>query len=132
MQCATSQCRPTKIVCGYIADSSNLFSILAYKLGTEFSLRELSQQTLCSSGENCDTVLWSIGASYSDSDTDAQLDLLRSCAAFVRVIAIVAPSDRRISAAALEAGAFACWANGSSIEELKAIIRRASQFRMLE
>jgi DNA-binding NtrC family response regulator len=132
MQCATSQCRPSKIVCGYITDSSNLFSILAYKLGAEFSLRELSQQTLCSAGESCDTVLWSIGASYSESTTDVQLDLLRRCAAFVRVIAIVAPSDRRISAAALESGAFACWANGSSIEELKAIIRRASQFRMLE
>lgn len=132
MQCAASQCAASKIVCGYIADSSNLFSILAYKLGTEFSLRALSQETLCSAGESCDTVLWSIGASYSESETDAQLDLLKSCSERVRVVAVVAPSDRRISAAALEAGAFACWANGSSIEELKAIIRRGSQFRMLE
>jgi DNA-binding NtrC family response regulator len=125
------QCAPSKIVCGYIADSSNLFSLLAYKLGTEFTLRALSQATLRSAGESCDTVLWSVDTS-SESAIDGQLDLLKSCSAQVRVIAIVAPSDRRISAAALEAGAFACWANGSSIEELKAIVRRASQFRMLE
>lgn len=119
-----------KIVCGYLADSSNLFSLLAEKVGSEFKLRMLDATTLLTIGATCDTVLWGFG-SNSQANIDTQLDMLNNCSAHLRVIAIVSPSDRRMMASALEAGAFACW-NGSSIEELKVIVRRASQFRMLE
>lgn len=81
-------------------------------------------------GLTCDLILCRVAASF-EPHLSAQLSLIKSLSPHVPVIAITV-MDRRSTTAALDGGAFACWTEGSSIKELTALLRRASQFKMLE
>jgi DNA-binding NtrC family response regulator len=118
-----------KIVCGYVADASHLFELLCTKLDEEFELRAIHNFPNAAAAH--EVILVPL-VPESGSRRLPELETIARLSAILPTIAIVTAGDSRSTTDAMEAGAFACWSERDSIEELQGIIRRAAYFQSLQ
>lgn len=120
------------MICYFLDNRSEFIEALAQKLGPEFTL--LSAQD--KEGEKvpaCDVILVRIPA-RAHPHFSVQLEVLQQVLrhiATVPVIAFCATSDRTVIRDAMGAGAYDYFVETNSMDELRIVLRRASQFREL-
>lgn len=114
--------------CGLVDYRADFCSVLAEKLGNEFKLESTNP------GRNdCDVILVAVPLVDNAAFT-GQLSALAAAARNadeVPVVALLPASDRALSLRVLSEGAYDCFGETSSLEELRVILRRAVQFRDL-
>lgn len=114
--------------CYYLDPRSEFFAILAEKLGSEFDL------VPCPAGESekfdCDVVIFGL-PSPQDPDYVPRLAVLERVARNrkgVPVVVFIAAPDRELARRVMLSGAYDSFAESQSMEELRIVLRRASQF----
>jgi DNA-binding NtrC family response regulator len=116
--------------CCFLDDRQDFFSLLAEKLGEEFALLPAEAEDR-SQLANCDVIV--VGLAQSGSAKFAAA--LATLQAIVRhpavapVVVFVSTPDRQAMREAISAGAYDCFVESSSMEELRIVLRRAAQFR---
>jgi DNA-binding NtrC family response regulator len=120
------------VICYFLDNRSEFIEALAQKLGPEFTLLSAQDQE----GEKlpaCDVILVRIPA-RAHPHFSVQLEVLQQVLrhiATVPVIAFCATSDRTVIRDAMGAGAYDYFVETNSMDELRIVLRRASQFREL-
>jgi DNA-binding NtrC family response regulator len=120
----------TGMRCKIVDYRTDFCSILAEKLGSEFTLQEVSSSQ---ESKNCDVMLVAVPAA-SDPAFAEQLAALTAAArnsGEVPVVALLPASDRSLNLRVLSEGAYDCFVETASMAELRLILRRAAQFRDL-
>ncbi|MGH9555549.1 MAG: sigma 54-interacting transcriptional regulator, partial [Terriglobales bacterium] len=116
--------------CCFIDDRQDFFSLLAEKLGKEFALLP-AQADDRNELANCDVIV--VGLPHSGSTRFAAA--LAGLQAIVRhpgvapVVVFVSTPDRQAMREAIYAGAYDCFVESGSMDELRIVLRRAQQFR---
>jgi DNA-binding NtrC family response regulator len=115
--------------CYFVDSRLDFFLVLAEKLGAEF---ELSPAPPGADGYRaCDVLILGI-PSPGDGVFQERLALLHKMvrtAGAPPVVAYVPQSERQIVRTVFEAGAYDCFVETSSIEELRIVLRRAAKFK---
>ncbi len=116
--------------CCFLDDRRDFFSLLAEKLGEEFALfpAQADDRTQLA---GCDVLVFGLPPSGSAKFAAALADLQ----AVVRqpgvapVVVFVSTPDRPAIRDAISAGAYDCFVESGSMDELRIVLRRAAQFR---
>jgi DNA-binding NtrC family response regulator len=115
--------------CHFVDPRCDFFQVLSQKLGSEF---EFSPAPLGTDHlRSCDVVLLGIPA---DDDRVFQerlllLQKIMRTPGAAPVVACVPQSQRQVARMVFEAGAYDCFVETSSIEELRIVLRRAAKFK---
>jgi DNA-binding NtrC family response regulator len=115
--------------CLFVDSRLDFFTVLAEKLGSEFDLTPAPPGAEHSS--SCDVILLGIPPLLDSLFQERMLFLqkvMRSPGA-APVVACVPQSERQIGRMMFEAGAYDCFVESSSIEELRIVLRRAAKFK---
>src|SRR5919204_1261665 len=118
--------------CHFVDRREEFFAILAEKLGEEVCLHGVSlddREKLVA----CDVLITSL-PSQEDSDFEprfADLQKLVRNPAGVPVVAFLSTTDRQVMRQALSAGAYDYFVETASLDELRLVLRRATQFHEL-
>src|SRR6266566_8105733 len=115
--------------CHFVDSRLDFFLVLAQKLGSEFELSPFPDNADCC--RSCDVIILGVPAS-DDSVFHERLALLHKMmriAGAPPVVAYVPQSERQIVRTVFEAGAYDCFVETSSIEELRIVLRRAAKFK---
>ncbi len=116
--------------CCFIDDRQDFFSLLAEKLGKEFEMFP-AQADERNELAACDVIV--VGLPQSGSTRFASA--LASLQSIVRhpgvapVVVFVSMPDRQAMREAIYAGAYDCFVESGSMDELRIVLRRAAQFR---
>jgi DNA-binding NtrC family response regulator len=115
--------------CLFVDSRIDFFLVLAEKLGSEFQLTPAPPGAEHST--SCDVILLGIPG-VTDSLFPERLALLQKIIrtpGAAPVLACVPQSERQIARTVFEAGAYDCFVESSSIEELRIVLRRAAKFK---
>jgi DNA-binding NtrC family response regulator len=117
------------MICHFLDQRVDFLSVLAEKLGPEFQMEPADaddKEKLTA----CDVLL--VGLPGPDqADYPARLAQLQTVArnpVGVPVVAFLSSHERQLALTALKAGAFDHWLESGPLDELRLILRRASQF----
>ncbi len=116
--------------CCFLDDRQAFFSLLAEKLGEEFALSP-AQADDRNQLSNCDVIVVGLPPSGSAKFAAA----LAGLQATVRhpgvapVVVFVATPDRQAMRESISAGAYDCFVESGSMDELRIVLRRAARFR---
>jgi two-component system NtrC family response regulator len=116
--------------CLFIDYRTDFGSILAEKLGTEF---EVEYRPTDYTAKDCSVIMVGVPTTM-DSAFQKQLGALAAAArntAGVPVVALLPASDRALILRAFSAGAYDCFVEAGSLEELRIVLRRAAHFHEL-
>ena len=119
--------------CHYVDERVGFFAILEEKLGEGFTL----QQATLEEREKllaCDVLLTSL-PSREDSGFAARFERLEKLVrnpASVPVVAFLSTTDRQVVRMAWSAGAYDYFVESGSLEELRLVLRRATQYYELQ
>lgn len=116
--------------CSFVDYRTDFSSILADKLGTGFALAPATTGT---SSKDCDVIMVAIPPA-SDPAFGRQMSALRTAAVSasgIPVVALMPASDRALSLQAFAAGAYDCFVETDTLEELRIVLRRAAHFHEL-
>lgn len=120
------------VVCRYADQRDWFFSILANKLGEDFSFIQASADELGAS-HDCDVMV--VGLPAPDApEFSATLAALQRAAlnpAEIPVVAFLRAPDREVMRDVVSAGAYDYFVETGSLDELRIVLRRASQFHDL-
>jgi DNA-binding NtrC family response regulator len=115
--------------CHFVDSRFDFFQVLSQKLGSEF---EFSQAPIGTDHlRSCDVVLLGISADDAGVFQERLLllqKIMRTPGA-APVVACVPQSERQVARMVFEAGAYDCFVETSSIEELRIVLRRAAKFK---
>ena len=115
--------------CVFIDYRTDFGSILADKLGSDFTLESATDSTF----KDCAVVMVAVPTAM-DPAFEKQTTALKAAArnnAGIPVVALLPASDRALSLGAFSAGAYDCFVETGSLEELRIILRRAAHFHEL-
>jgi two-component system response regulator AtoC len=121
--------------CYFLDERADFFSVLNSKLGKDFSFVPVSTEVLGDAEElaACDVII--VGISRCDPPAcNEQIALLEKAAlnaAGVPALAFLRGPDRALMREAFSAGAFDCFPETGPMEELRIVLRRATQFHAL-
>ena len=121
--------------CFYLDERSDFISVLNSKIGDEISLVPATVDVLDDPNRlaNCDVLIVSI--SRTDSPQLGQQIAMLEKAALntegIPVIAFLCEPDRELMKKAITSGAYSCFVQTESLEELRIVLRRAAQFNSL-
>src|SRR5215472_11272783 len=115
--------------CRLVDYRTDFGSILAEKLGREFSLENAGSEE----NSDYDVMVVSVPPTGDPAFADQLAAVTRAARTVedVPVVALLPASDRGLSLRVLAEGAYDCFVETSSLEELRIILRRAAQFREL-
>ena len=120
--------RPASLVrCVFVTENLDYFHLIAKKIGPDVRLQQHSALS--------PTPVATAAAMFqlrSEEDLERLQPLFETVCRHSSVIAVIPAHDPRISTAAIENGAFACWSEGGSMDELRALLRRAHEFQSLK
>jgi DNA-binding NtrC family response regulator len=116
--------------CVFVDYRTDFGSILADKLGSDFTLENGATEL---SIKDCAVIMVAVPTAM-DPAFEKQTAALKTAArnsAGIPVVALLPASDRALSLGAFSAGAYDCFVETGSLEELRIILRRAAHFHEL-
>jgi DNA-binding NtrC family response regulator len=116
--------------CCFIDERRDFFSLLAEKLGAEFALLPAEADDR-NEFSNCDVIVVGLPPSGSTQFAAAlaTLQALIRHPSVAPVVVFVSLPDRQAMREAIYAGAYDCFVESGSMDELRIVLRRAAQFR---
>jgi DNA-binding NtrC family response regulator len=111
--------------CGYLDSRSEFFQLIAAKMGCDFSFTPV--QDICRDVPvpDCDVVVLGIHEQQAISQWADQTRLLAHRLGHIPLIAFIRHPEQTLIRELIAAGAYDCFVETSSLEELRIILRRA-------
>src|SRR5438445_486587 len=115
--------------CYFVDSRLDFFLILSEKLGSEFELSPIPAGA--EHFRSCDVIILGVPADAAAEGHERLLLLQRimRTPGAAPVVAYVPQSEREVTRRIFEAGAYDCFVETSSIEELRIVLRRAAKFK---
>jgi DNA-binding NtrC family response regulator len=115
--------------CYFVDSRLDFFLILSEKLGSEFDLSPIPVGA--DHFRSCDVIILGVPADAAAEGHERLLLLQRimRTPGAAPVVAYVPQSERQVMRRIFEAGAYDCFVESSSIEELRIVLRRAAKFK---